>query len=489
MLAVSAAQELWITAKEQGEPLWLTASIRTPSADPVSPIMEFRGNAPGLIFHEGSLTFDLSPFVADLGLWALVLGAYGVALWQKSGVFGATQVEKLVRKMREVKVQRLKLPRLDELTEEERKELKNKKGLILLLHGLFSTDIGTFDGLIQKWDEQAKEPKNFLATEGWKQRWRGFKQRSGEPDDKSSLEPRSDDFIAAIQETLSHDFMVLGWPHNTFIGIDPNAVELAMHISEVVGLDGPPIVFVCHSRGGLVARQTAVYLYDLNPKWAEKLCGCVTFGTPHEGAALAEAGPMLRLMAAFVIIMSKFKNATPIAQVLAYWRQCGFNGIDDLVPIDAEGEFLNELRKSELKQAPNGQRRWLEILRVGGRYRSHGGSSLEYILNRVVSGLLGTEEHDLVVACTSSMPGGFGENLSTECGHTEYFESGETGKPHFQRVITYLREKLKLDEAVMARVEITFSPDVVPGPGYVAIGGLRIPANDGRPPTPLDDET
>ena len=46
--------------------------------------------------------------------------------------------------------------------------------------------------------------------------------------------------------------------------------------------DGVAVVaFVCHSRGGLVARRTAVELLEASHVWRPRLRACVTFGTPR----------------------------------------------------------------------------------------------------------------------------------------------------------------------------------------------------------------
>ena len=56
-------------------------------------------------------------------------------------------------------------------------------------------------------------------------------------------------------------------------------------------MEAPPrVAFVAHSRGGLVARATAAELLSSPSaaRWRDALSAIVTFGTPHDGAALAE---------------------------------------------------------------------------------------------------------------------------------------------------------------------------------------------------------
>jgi pimeloyl-ACP methyl ester carboxylesterase len=76
--------------------------------------------------------------------------------------------------------------------------------------------------------------------------------------------------------------------HDTFISIDRNASDLSRLLEErAEGSD--KIVFLCHSRGGLVARAGA----DLLPDEMAARTEIHTFGTPHTGTPLADFAPIV----------------------------------------------------------------------------------------------------------------------------------------------------------------------------------------------------
>jgi hypothetical protein len=81
--------------------------------------------------------------------------------------------------------------------------LKDKKAVIILLHGVLSIDAGLFDPLLQ----QLRADPAFEAC------------------------------------------AIVGWPHNTLTGIRANAVELLPIFGRDIGIGGPDIAFGCHSRG------------------------------------------------------------------------------------------------------------------------------------------------------------------------------------------------------------------------------------------------
>jgi pimeloyl-ACP methyl ester carboxylesterase len=83
------------------------------------------------------------------------------------------------------------------------------------------------------------------------------------------------------------------WPHDSLAPIDTSAIRLAALLDAEFKATPPAhVVFVCHSQGGLLARDAALPLKRMKSpaQWENRIAGIVTFGTPHDGAAIAEPG-------------------------------------------------------------------------------------------------------------------------------------------------------------------------------------------------------
>jgi hypothetical protein len=93
---------------------------------------------------------------------------------------------------------------------------RGKERVILFLRGFMSTDVGTFDLPIRQIEQQRS-----LA-----------------------------------------DVQIVGWPHDMLAPIKVNAQDLAELIETRLGSSGLPLMFMCHLRGGLVARAPSW------PNWA-----------------------------------------------------------------------------------------------------------------------------------------------------------------------------------------------------------------------------
>lgn len=245
----------------------------------------------------------------------------------------------------------------------------------------------------------------------------------------------------------------MGWPHDTLTKIKANAEKLFEDIYSKIGYNGPPIVFVCHSRGGLVARKAAVIMQEHGSVWANKVRLCVTFGTPHRGAALAESP--FQYIAAFVAYMNGTGHVLSACSVLDYYRQTrAFEGIDDLRPPNAKGgEFLLDLIEEErLRGKP--KLRALNILPVGSIYADQ-----NCRWARFMTGVLGTSEHDLVVPKKSSLPeGGFPHGELTDCSHGNYFDIKEVGRQYFKGILAKMRGELQIEDAMLQRVIVSAPP-------------------------------
>ena len=206
-------------------------------------------------------------------------------------------------------------------------------------------------------------------------------------------------------------------------------------------------------RARLVARKVAVIKVKL----------CVTFGTPHRGAELA-AHPY-RFLGAYAGLMSQERNALSVYRPLSYFaQQREFEGIDDLRPAEAHGEFLRELEYDERELAPPKRLRNLKVLTVGGIYRDR-----KRHLMSMMTHLLGTTEQDLVVRKKSTVPNTFPGGAVTMCSHFEYFSAGEIEKAHFREVIEAIRKALGFRKAEEERLTLLMQrnaavPSVEPSP-------------------------
>ncbi|MGH7931495.1 MAG: DUF7379 domain-containing protein, partial [Candidatus Binatia bacterium] len=278
MISLALAQNLWtITPEPDRDALIAMVSISMNGSE-----MVYKAEEPALFFHEGSLVTTITPFVPRIGLFVLGIGAYGVAIVRKAGILSPIHAEKLVEDLRDARKPTAQFPDLPRLDGLDRKLLQGKKGVIVLLHGLFSTDLGTFDGFIERWKEPPKID-GFLELKRLRLLWRErFPDREKQPD-----EPSEEDFSNAFRAALENDYLIVGWPHDTLTRIRVNADSLFENVHTKLGLDSPPIALLCHSRGGLVARKTAVIMHRKGGDWAGKVRLCVTFGTPHKGADLA----------------------------------------------------------------------------------------------------------------------------------------------------------------------------------------------------------
>ena len=78
---------------------------------------------------------------------------------------------------------------------------------------------------------------------------------------------------------------VYRFEHDTFVSISSNARQLAT-LAQRLGTQA--LVWVCHSRGGLVGRQATSLLCQELPVPAVQV---LTFGTPHEGTPIANLAP------------------------------------------------------------------------------------------------------------------------------------------------------------------------------------------------------
>lgn len=405
-IVLSLARDIWMNQGVGTEQLCLAMSIPDPESNSER-VLEFEGEKPGLVFHKGSIIATLM----KIPRLPFKVAGYAVAFFSGLGIVPSQWAENLMEAMRS-KAQEdgvEALPRFDEL---QPHQISGKQGLIVFLHGLLSTDLGLFDSLIKKLRED---------------------------------------------QTVRERVDLVGWPHDTLTGIDKNGLDLFRELTRVVGPDGPKVAFVCHSRGGLVARNAAVRLYNgKGSKWREILRGCLTFGTPHEGAKFAKLPGDLLGWLIVLQALRKGKGAAPLAGILLYFARHELQGIEDLQPGEKDGQFLKDLLEQEIHQAEQvegGKERLLDILAVGGVVPPR--TDLPTFL---ATHALAGSKHDLVVETTSSMPRFFPEDRvkDTECDHFGYFSEAETQKLQ-SSTIHFLKDVLGLYRTEAEELQVRMS--------------------------------
>src|SRR5271165_6919245 len=387
-LGLFAAREIWRHQGEEAKELSVALSVPDPETN-TQGLLEYEGENPGLLFYKGSIN-------AVLMRGALKVGGFGIALWSGRGLAASQRAGLIVEDMRSKAENIPNVIKLERIDKMGWGQLKGKHAVILFLHGLLSTDVGIFDSLIQ---------------------------------------------ILKMDPIIRDRFALIGWPHNSLASIDTNATTLQRFIQKVVGLDGPNVAFVCHSRGGLLARSVAVKLCQGEQKWKEKIRGCVTFGTPHEGAELAE---MPEHFFGTLLLVQAWRGGNGFASVsdaLYCSKNSKLDGIEDLARTDAKRKtFLEKLLDDEGKLAPEGEERALNILAVGGKAPRV--PWLSFWINKA----LGGAEHDSVVRMESSMPALFRQTQATDCDHFSYFDPKQIERLQDQ-VIKFLKDVLEWDKA------------------------------------------
>jgi hypothetical protein len=283
----------------------------------------------------------------------------------------------------------VELPKLEDLDPES---LKGTKVVVVIIHGLLSTDIGQFDNFIKTFNEEAEDIE-------------------------------------------SH---IVGYPHDTLTQIDVNAIDLAGLVSSRIRYKCN-VVFVCHSRGGLVARKAAQFLYERDEKrWKDMVNICVTFGTPHEGAELAEVTDRFVGRICVVAWIAALRGGFhSLFEVLSFRRALkGFPGITDLYPTSIGGNscFLFQLKRQELI------RPWLRVFAIGGSFQT-GSDFRSQLSSRFFEG----EENDLVVALSSTCPNQAVEKIhATQCDHFDYFDV-PTRVEILKKAVQYIKDRLTAD--------------------------------------------
>jgi pimeloyl-ACP methyl ester carboxylesterase len=391
-------------------------------------------------------------------------------------------------------------PRLDKLSSDERDRLRQSQLAVVLVHGLFATDRGTFDALVHRLEnrspiellrrltdegdgllettqelvepaEQFEAFKSMLLTlrqslgkvevnaVGQLQPRIGGGQPNQEPRgpeggspshapihtatqlgtiDKDPPEPtrgrpaskaipealhRWADDRRTVSEVSQAAIGIVGFPHHTLDPIEDNGADLARFLREHLDPASTRVAFVCHSRGGLVARWAAARLRQ-NPEWHDRVTDVITFGTPHEGAELAEHKQAADF-GAYLLAVNATRTAASLGEVLSYLQEYTTEGIFDLRPgggatPERQKMFVNRLLEYEDQVGR------ACITAVGGLIDA---AALKSWRQRKLSAFIawktGQGEHDMVVTTRSGLAERFKPDLRlvARCDHFAYFKA------------------------------------------------------------------
>lgn len=373
-LALEAAQELWRAQQSEASMLSLVVLVAEPG-NTGKGVLSLEGEGAALVIRPGSIVGE---FVR------LPLRLVGPVSWvlcflSGDGTTPSARRPNMISRLRESakRAGGAELTRIEEFARDK----APGRPLVVLLHGLFATDVGTFKGL---------------------------------------------------QSELQKHFDVVGFPHDTLSkSIEVNGQELA---GELLHLGYPSVYCVAHSRGGLVARSAAVRLAERGGNVA--ITRCVTFGTPHHGAELAENPESLIAMIAFLKASVRDNPVASIFDMLCCFVQDdSFPGIRDLRPVSTEEDWLYKLQDREEKLPPGTMMR---LLAIGGT--THASGLGQRITESMARSLIGEVGSDLIVKESSSCPRRI-SNLElhrepVSCHHFSYFEDDQ--KPVFKKAIEFL---------------------------------------------------
>lgn len=162
ILALAALFDIWDEPNNSEPQTRLLLAIARPAL-PASESLELTFEAPSaaLVVQPGSLLarFAFERSIKGKG-WIAAVVASGARLFIGPQAAGERLVEG-ARERAKSQGARYILPRLDRLDPREAKTLGEGQLVLIFLHGLFSTDVGTFDGLID--ELRAKDPLMLAA--------------------------------------------------------------------------------------------------------------------------------------------------------------------------------------------------------------------------------------------------------------------------------------------------------------------------------------
>ena len=443
MLGLHAVLDLW---PEQGEDLALALALSMPGgAGGAEVAIRLAQPRAALWLTPGSILAGISVgTVLKAARWCAIVIS---TVTSPSADTAARNLVEDLRSKAAVASRYEPMARLDRLTQDEARSLREKRVLIVFLHGLFGTDLNTFDGFIARLEHStpgqlasslgslaASRPGERVRAHGglpellesFRQATAGGGARVGRASD---LETR---------RFITQHVGWVGWPHDSLAPVKTSATRLAALLDNAFGRTPPHVVFVSHSQGGLLARATALALLKMNAPaahWADRVAAIVTFGTPHSGAAIAEPGGRGgREMAAYLMMLRGTGAPASLRNVLALVGERSLAGIEDVKPFNAstperESAYVQRLLEAEQGQAwPNGRNR-PDLMVVGGRLGdAQKARWRDRLASAFIARKLGHDEHDLVVELVSSTEPLLGPRVSIAVAADHFGYFGEEGE-------------------------------------------------------------
>ncbi|MDX0647496.1 hypothetical protein GOD00_23330 [Sinorhizobium medicae] len=504
IVALAGLSEIWEETRlsDSGEVLQLNFVLALASPTHSSPAeVEIRFEPPraALEVKLGSLFAGISVVALIKGTcWVGAVVARGAKLvWRRP----AAAADALVNGAREQAqiTARHAFPRLDQLTSEEEARLREAQLVVVLLHGLLSTDLGTFDGFLDRLfttnplvlkrslTEKSTQDPNTAALVGHV--LATLDERLDAINSDAVAQSAAADFgqdasNSKLRSLIDKEIAIVGWPHNTLTSIDTNGGELADTIGRIFKATGPQLIFVCHSRGGLVARATAKALLQVPEScWGGVLVDCYTFGTPHTGAPIAQYPA--RELAIYLLLLRSSGRATSLLDVLVYLDANTAEGIEQLGPPEVTTEarelsYLSRLFEDERKLAGSQQMRVPPIVAIGGEVTPEIMST--WRKRRAAAFLnfqMGTSRHDLLVPLTSSTSERVDPDIvvTTFSDHFGYFSTdnpSETGKLYFDLLLGRIWSRIDFVAALRRHAPSAPASGVSFRQSWVSIGGTRI---------------
>jgi hypothetical protein len=213
--------------------------------------------------------------------------------------------------------------------------------------------------------------------------------------------------LEGLQHLTNLAVPIYRYEHDTFARIESNGTELADLIRE--NLDAKQLLFIAHSRGGLVARIAISKLQPTYPGAVQLF----TFGTPHRGTPLVNVG--VGALRTLYYSGARIVNGIPSVPSLTKSYSYLLNMRDWPDGIEVMRENSPSLSLLNSMTSPAGVSCW------GSEFDFNKGKGYGLELNNVLSGAIGKIAHDLIVPTESALAFG-SQQPRLNCAHSGYFE-------------------------------------------------------------------